>query len=119
MRFTEALQVLREKPTGAGFSVVLACGFTPLHLRTFLEAHLQVALPDRPVEVVAAGLYGDLAGTVEAAGQSKAQAIAAAIEWPDLDPRLGYRATGGWSLLDLPDIAATVQQSLDRLERAF
>lgn len=118
MKFTEALRILQNKPHVPGFTVVLACGFTPLHLRTFLEAHLQAVLPNRRVGI-STGLYGDLAGTVEGAGQSAAQAVAAAIEWPDLDPRLGYRTTGGWSPADLTDIVATVERSLDRLQRAF
>ena len=47
------------------FAVTLACGFTPLHLQTFLAAHLQQSLPDRKVTITS-GLYGNLAGTLEA-----------------------------------------------------
>jgi hypothetical protein len=42
VKLTEALKVLRRLPEGADpFSVELACGFSSLHLETFLAAHLQ------------------------------------------------------------------------------
>ena len=86
----EILQSARHHPNP--FNITLACGFTPLHLQTFLAAHLQVALPDRRVEIKT-GLFGDLAGTLERAAGSDAVAIV--IEWPDLDARLGYRGRAG------------------------
>jgi hypothetical protein len=66
MKLSEALQVLNAARSfhGTVFRVLLACGFTPLHLETFLGAHLQELLPERPVKVTS-GLYGDLAGTLE------------------------------------------------------
>ena len=96
---------------------MLACGFTPLHVQTFLAAHLQGALPDRRVEI-RTGLYGDLAGTLERAGGGDANesaALAIAIEWPDLDPRLGYRSLGGWGPAEERDIVAQVRSSLQRI----
>lgn len=112
-----ALEILqgarhRENP----FSVTLACGFTPLHLQTFLAAHLQTALPDRRVEIKG-GLYGDLAGTLERV--SGADAIAIAIEWPDLDARLGYRALGKWGPSEENDIIRQARASLDRIRIAI
>jgi FkbH-like protein len=118
LRFTEALEIVRNRPDAPRFSVTLACGFTPLHLQTFLAAHLQSSLPDRAVEV-AAGLYGDLAGTVERLSNATPHAAAVAIEWPDLDPRLGYRHTGGWGPSDLADIVQNSQRTLARLEQAI
>jgi hypothetical protein len=44
--------------------VFLACGFTPLHLETFLAAHLRNLCPDRRVELQS-GLFGDLVGNLE------------------------------------------------------
>jgi FkbH-like protein len=99
------------------FSVTLACGFTPLHVQTFLAAHLQSALPGRRVEIKT-GLYGDLAGTLERANSGAANesaAVAVAIEWPDLDPRLGYRGLGGWGPVEERDIVAQVHAALQRI----
>ena len=43
---TEALSILRvRKAAGEPFSVLLACGFTPLHLKTLLHAHLHQERP--------------------------------------------------------------------------
>ena len=35
--------------------------------------------------------------------------LAIAIEWPDLDPRLGYRSLGGWGPAEERDIVAQVR----------
>jgi FkbH-like protein len=119
VKFAEALSLARQGPTdGLPFEVNLACGFTPLHLATFLHACLQQALPTRRVEL-RTGTYGDLAGTLEALADTGAQATAIAIEWPDLDSRLGYRQLGGWGPDQAADAAKTVRFSLDRIARAI
>ena len=119
MKLTEALRINQQVPAHTPpFAVTVACGFTPLHLKTFLSAHLQTALPDRKI-VVEPGLYGNLIGTVEGGVPPESQAIAIALEWADLDQRLGYRQTGGWSPSDLPDIVANTAQMLQRLEAAI
>ena len=64
MKITEALKITQSASANARpFCVVLACGFTPLHLQTFLSAHLQQSLPNRKV-VVTTGLFGNLAGNL-------------------------------------------------------
>jgi FkbH-like protein len=91
--------------------VLLACGLNPLHLQTFLQAHLQILLPSRPVQV-STGLYGDLMGTLSGMTSSSEDMVAVAIEWPDLDSRLGFRHAGGWGPRELGDILTTVQTKL-------
>ena len=89
-----------------------------MHLKTFLTAHLQKSLPGRKVSVEP-GLYGNLVGTVEGGISVESQAVAVPLEWADLDQRLGYRQTGGWSPSDLGDIVANAGQMLKRLESAI
>jgi FkbH-like protein len=116
---TEALKVLQQTPKESPpFSITLACGFTPLHLRTFLAAHVQQALPDRRI-VVTPGLYGDLAGCLEGLASNPPDAIAVAVEWRDLDQRLSYRGAGLWGPQVLPDIMADVRLMLDRIAEAI
>jgi FkbH-like protein len=103
---------------GTPFPILLACGFTPLHLETFLGAHLQKSLPGRRVKVTS-GLYGDLAGTLERQPCKETQAVAVALEWPDLDARLGYRSLGGWGPAAEVEIADNVEASLARLREAI
>jgi FkbH-like protein len=98
--------------------VYLACGFTPLHLETFLTAHLRNLCPARRVEVNS-GLFGDLAGNLERLDAGEHDALAMAIEWPDLDSRLGLRSLGGWQVEKLADIVESVNLSLQRLSRAL
>lgn len=117
MKLVEALNALRRAPVdGEPFRVALACGFTPLHLQTFLTAHLQLRLAQRRVEV-ATGLFGDLAGTLAALKPGEAAAIA--MEWADLDPRLQYREPGGWSPADLADIVTVVEMRARALAGAI
>ncbi|MBI3680694.1 MAG: HAD-IIIC family phosphatase [Acidobacteria bacterium] len=120
MKLAEALQILnaaRSKDAPL-FRISLCCGFTPLHLATMLQAHLQSRFEGRKVELDV-GLYGDLTGNVERASAGAPHAVAIAIEWPDLDPRLGYRRLGGWS----PSLASTIvgesTERLGHLEKAI
>jgi FkbH-like protein len=118
VKLTEALHIRQRAAAIPGrFSVMLACGFTPLHLETFLAAHLQLALPKRRVEVKT-GLYGDLTGTLERLAETDVDAIAVAIEWPDLDPRLGYRTLGGWGPDQEVDIVKHAHATLARMRAA-
>lgn|GEM_PF-232174 len=117
VKFSEALTIVKSAPeAGTPFAVTLACGFTPLHLATYLGAYLQRALPTRRVDV-RPGMYGDLVGTV-AVTETDSHAIAIAIEWSDLDSRLGYRQLGGWGPGQTVDIVKTVRLSLDRIAHA-
>jgi FkbH-like protein len=119
MKLSEALEVLNkgESFQGTDFQVLLACGFTPLHLETFLGAHLQTSLPGCRVKVMS-GLYSDLVGTLERMPTRDIQAVAIALEWPDLDARLGYRSLGGWGAIAEAEIVDGVRLALGRLRDA-
>jgi FkbH-like protein len=119
VKITEALKALQGAPQqGEVYRVFLACGFTPLHLETLLAAHLQRHLPDRRV-TVAAGLYGDIAGSLEGLQTAAAHGVAVALEWQDADPRLGYRGAGAWGLQSLADIETTVRAAWSRIAAAM
>jgi FkbH-like protein len=119
VKLSEALSVIQKAPAAARpFPVLLACGFTPLHLENYLAAHLQGVLPDRKVRI-ATGLYDDLAGTLEQFDPAGAEAAAVVIEWSDLDPRLGYRKLGGWGQRVAANVLETTEATLARLEAAI
>jgi FkbH-like protein len=117
---TEALRITQSVPRDARpFAVTLACGFTPLHLQTFLAAHLQQTLADRKVRITP-GLYGNLVGTLETISDaSPPDGLVIALEWPDLDPRLDYRGAGSWSVTAVNDIVASAQTMLHRIANAL
>ena len=81
MKLIEALTLAQRAAAGDAppFRALLACGFTPLHLQTLLGGHLQLLLPARRV-VIEAGLFGDLAGTVERLATTRPDAAAVVIE---------------------------------------
>lgn len=119
MKLIEALQIgnRRPRPDAPAFRIHFACGFTPLHMETFLRAHMRSALPDHSVSV-STGLFGDLAGNLERIPEGT-HAVAVAMEWPDLDARMGVRVFGGWSASLLPDIVASCGRQLTRIEQAL
>jgi FkbH-like protein len=116
MRLSEALTILRREPppNARTLDFCLACGFTPLHLATFLSAEIRTAHPRLHPEI-RTGLFGDLPGNIERISQERPEAAAVVLEWPDLDPRLGIRQLGGWGPGNLGDIVATVETQADML----
>lgn len=115
MKLSEALAVIRKTPEDAStFAVSLACGFTPLHLTSFLRAHLQRLLPERKVDVTV-GLYDDLLGSVGSWESANHGVGVLILEWPDLDARLGFRALGGWGQTFVPSIVENVRTRLRHL----
>lgn len=120
MNITEALKITQRVPRDARpFTVTLACGFTPLHLQTFLAAYLQQSLRDRKVTITS-GLYGNLVGTMEAMSEGAVpDGLVVALEWPDLDARLDYRSAGSWSGAAASDIVSSARSMLERLAAAL
>lgn len=105
MKLVDALQILRQPSTEAQpFEVELVCGFTPLHLETYLGAHVQLLLPQGNRISMRRGLYGDIAGNLRRLKTSPISAAAMILEWADLDPRLGVRNLGGWGVDSIGDI---------------
>jgi FkbH-like protein len=115
MKLGDALNVIRGIPTDVqSIAIYLACGFTPLHLKTLLAAEIwQVS--HKKAEILS-GLYGDLPGSLRRAGQSGADFVACIVEWSDVDPRLGLRSLGGWSSALLPNIVENAIRRMVRIE---
>ncbi len=115
MKLSEALGIVHSaNKSGTDVSTYLAVGFMPLHLETFLQAHL-IECGESEVVQIESGNYGDLWGNLERARDSLSHTVAVIIEWPDLDPRLGLRRLGGWSPEKLPDIINSVNSSSTQL----
>ena len=119
MKLIDALEILNRPISSAEASpitIALATGFTPLHLQTFLAAHLRKLLPNYAIQLKT-GLFGDLAGNIERAQSDSCDVLAVIIEWQDLDQRLGLRTLSGWSAQSLSDIVESVSRSLARLTK--
>jgi FkbH-like protein len=120
MTLNEALAIVNARKGSETAGVYyLACGFEPLHLAILLRAHLMERLPDQRNVEVQHGVYGDLRGNIESAARSFAMATAVALEWSDLDPRLGLRSSGGWSSEAKADIVASCLDRYSQLEAAI
>jgi len=116
MKLAEALEVLNQPLTEPASSreIFLACGFTPLHLKTFMAAHLREYFPTDRIEIKT-GLYGDLAGNLERLQPSSGSVVCTVVEWADLDQRLGIRSLGNWRSTDVPDIVESARRQSERL----
>jgi len=116
MKLAEALEVLNQPLTEPASSreIFLACGFTPLHLKTFMAAHLREYFPADRIEIKT-GLYGDLAGNLERLQPSSGSVVCTVVEWADLDQRLGIRSLGSWRSRDIPDIVESARRQSERL----
>jgi FkbH-like protein len=120
MKLIEALKIV-QSPLPSDLPrlrVFLACGFTPLHLQTFLLANLRLRMPDVSPEICT-GVFGDLVGSIENVKKSEADVLVVALEWADLDPRLGVRRLGGWRPPQLSDILVSVEATAGRLQHAI
>jgi FkbH-like protein len=80
-----------------------------------VKAHLALRFPGVGIDV-GTGLYGDLEGNLQRAGEDGGDGGIAVIEWSDLDQRLGFRASAGWRLETLDDIVAQVEEKCRRVE---
>ncbi|MGH7988260.1 MAG: HAD-IIIC family phosphatase, partial [Candidatus Binataceae bacterium] len=119
MKLLEALEILKRPAAASALAQVifLECGFTPLHLNTFLAAHLRLRFPDSRIEVKT-GLYGDLAGNLERL-EPKGAVVCVVLEWADLDARLGIRSLGGWRTEQIADIVESARVQSERLTTAI
>ena len=115
MRLIEALEIVSREPAAPTRRCALVCGITPLHLSTFLRAHLQLQSGARVA--VETGLFGDLAGNLDRLSDAGPDGVAVVIEWPDLDPRLGLRQLGGWAMSVVKDVVQTAARKMTHLER--
>ena len=119
MRIGEALEVIRGAPSiGSEFKVLLACGFSPLHLQTFLRAHLQQRKQNHRVSV-AVGAYGDLIGTIESARALQPDGIVVVLEWQDIDSRFAHRESGAWNRAFETEISTGRHDRMGRVETAI
>ncbi len=116
MKLIDALEALKEDPESQSpvLDVHLACGFTPLHLLTFLNAHLRREFPSYKV-LIRTGIFGDLLGYLERLERERPAVTVAVIEWADLDPRLGIRRLGGWETRQMFDITQNVRDQATKL----
>ncbi|HVY94205.1 MAG TPA: HAD-IIIC family phosphatase [Bryobacteraceae bacterium] len=118
MQLGEALRIIGQAGSEGSRSVHLLCGFTPLHFETFLKAHLALRFPKNAIRV-RTGLYGDLEGNIQRARKEAADGAVVVIEWSDLDARLGFRASAGWSQQTLDDIVTQAAEKCGRLAGAL
>ncbi len=116
MNLLDALELLRQpiSEPASDRKHYLACGFSPLHLKTFLAAHLRLCFPKDRIEI-GTGLFGDLVGNLERLRTSDGLMVCAVVEWADLDPRLGIRSLGGWCSADIPDVVESASRQSERL----
>jgi len=120
LKLIDALELLNRpvSDNAPDLRIFLACGFTPLHMQTFLAAQLQILFPQHRIGINT-GLFGDLIGNIMRLELSSVNSLVVVIEWGDLDPRLTIRNLGGWRPANLHDIGESASQTAVRLEEAL
>jgi FkbH-like protein len=116
MRLAEALKIVAQTVGERQRQVHLLCGFTSLHLATFVRAHMRLRFPEDRV-CLQTGLYGDLEGNVRRAAELSAEGAIVVFEWGDLDQRLGLRNSAGWGAQTLEDIPVQIEEKCWRIEK--
>jgi FkbH-like protein len=96
----------------------LVCGFEPLHLPIFLQAHHAERFVDQALGVEH-GVYGDLLGNLERAQRSLATVALVVLELGDVHPRLGLRSSGAWTALPHAELVGEITERLARLRAAI
>lgn len=91
----------------------LLCGFTPSYLEVFVKACAAGRLA--VVIEIETGLFGDLLGGIERASPKPGCESAVVVEWADIDPRLGFRHSGGWGREVQRDISLGAVLAFGRL----
>ncbi len=115
MTLSHALRLVHDRRDASKKrTIFLVCQFEPLHLATFLQAHFAARFAEEACEIQR-GLYGDLEGSIGAAAASHADAAILTLEWSDLDPRLGTRSSGGWSISSHADILESCRKRFGRV----
>jgi len=116
MRLSEAFAILQKEPGAElpGLAIFLVCGFTPLHLETFLKARLRLAFPQNQV-FVQTGLFGDFLGNLEGLNTAAVDYGVIVMEWPDVDPRLGMSSLKWWRSEEMPDVMECARARLAQI----
>jgi len=97
--------------------VFLGCGFTPVHLQTFLAAYW--VRRSGVLAEIEIGVYGDLLGNLDRAARGDYDYVVVALEWGDLDPRLGYRTTNCWRAEQFSDIREEVKRRMSAVAESL
>ncbi len=116
MKLIDALRAIEKEKRldNNTLKIALVCGFTPLHLQTFLHAQLLHLFPEHHVDIHT-GFFGDIPGSLKRLQERPVSTVALVVEWQDLDARLGFRQLGGWGPRNLENIADQVQMRLSQL----
>lgn len=114
MRLGEALQINGRLAAGRQHGVHLLCGFQPLHLETFVKAHIRLRFPDENA-LVHTDLFDDLEGNIIRARSCADAGAIIAIEWADLDARLSLRSASAWNYATLANVVEQVREKCSRL----
>jgi FkbH-like protein len=116
MKLIEALSIIKKAskvPDSRQFHII--CGFTALHLETFIRAYLQLKIPEVCVKIGRG--KGDI---LQSLGSLPVGSNAVLfLEWFDIDQRLSGRTSVAWSDEVCQDIRVCFFDYLGLLENAI
>ena len=114
LSLSQALRLIRECKQGHE-QFALVCSFEPLHLETFLRAHLAIACPGSAPEVLTFGFDLLREGLEFTSGVGSSSPALLALQWEDLHPALSWRSRSEFKC-SLDELDASVARLKSQLE---
>ena len=112
MQLREALKLAAVAKKNEARKVSLLCSFEPLHLKTFLQAHLSRRFPEGAPRVETFG-YDQLRSALTATSTTLRHFPAfLCLSWEDLHPALSWRGRGRLEAVDIAGESARLQKEL-------
>jgi len=111
----EALQLVQSPQLSPTQRLALVCSFEPLHLATFLQAHLVQRLPDETPVLIRFG-YDQLERALEETATTlRASPALLCLAWDDLHTALSWRSRSGLGQVEVADVDARSEALRRRL----
>ena len=110
-----ALQACRQAKAGHEHRLALITSYEPLHLKTFLEAYLAVAVPGSVPRVLTFGFDGLREGLKHTSSVGSHEPALLALDWADIHPVLSWR-TRSWFACEPREVEHSFQNLLLMLE---
>lgn len=115
MLIREAVQLIQAAKWSASRRLALVCSFEPLHLATYLQAHMVARAPEDAPRLVKFGYDQLQEGLAHTAGELQQHPAVLHLSWDDLHPALSWRCRSDFGCITDHDVLQQAQRLRQRL----